>query len=403
MVSLVSGATGYTWSVPASWMIIAGQGTNQIMVNAGSTSGSISVKAQNQYGESGSRHEEVRVTTKVPAKPVAVTGPISVCTGSEATYSVPVMEDTRKYNWTLPAGWSIVGLRDTSHIKVVVGTEAGVIRVTAENPCGRSAATELVIAVSQPISSNTIQGSQSVCAGQAPAMLEGSTPAGGNGTYTYSWEASITSATDGFVPAAGPNESQQYTSGILSNTTWFRRVVSSGACGVSYSEAVKVEVKPLPARPTIEQVGAQELRASLEGDHYEWVRDDVKLASSTRSITVKEGGAYKVRVRNAQGCFSAYSDVWQVTITGLADEARAMGFVLYPNPSNGRVLLTTREPLLQVEVQVINMLGHAVHRQQLPQVTEQLELKLGHLPDGVYLLQLRSSDRQLKQRLLLQR
>ncbi|HRN58201.1 MAG TPA: hypothetical protein PLL71_17200, partial [Agriterribacter sp.] len=48
------------------------------------------------------------------------------------------------------------------------------------------------------IGNNTIGSNQSVCAQTAPAALTGSTPTGGNGSFTFQWQSSTTSATTGF-------------------------------------------------------------------------------------------------------------------------------------------------------------------------------------------------------------
>lgn len=51
----------YNWNVPDDWEIISGQGTNSIVVNAGKSEGSISVRAQNNCGLSNFNWTRVRV------------------------------------------------------------------------------------------------------------------------------------------------------------------------------------------------------------------------------------------------------------------------------------------------------------------------------------------------------
>ncbi|MFN8323450.1 MAG: T9SS type A sorting domain-containing protein [Chitinophagales bacterium] len=46
-IAAVSGATSYTWTVPAGWTITSGQGTTSVNVTAGANAGTISVKANN--------------------------------------------------------------------------------------------------------------------------------------------------------------------------------------------------------------------------------------------------------------------------------------------------------------------------------------------------------------------
>ncbi|MEJ8804399.1 Ig-like domain-containing protein [Pontibacter sp. H249] len=100
------------------------------------------------------------------------------------------------------------------------------------------------ITVYPELDNNTISANQEVCRGTAPAPLTGTAPTGGSGTYTYLWESSTTSATAGFTPAAGNNTSQSYTPGNIIRTTWFRRVVSSAACGSDTSPAIQITVNP---------------------------------------------------------------------------------------------------------------------------------------------------------------
>ena len=494
-IAPVAGATAYTWAVPANWSIISGQGTRQIVVMAGAVSGHVSVKARNQYGESDDRQFEVTIAG-LPARPGAVTGPASVCLGPSVTYQVEAVDGAKAYTWSVPADWAITSGQGTSQIIVSTRPGGGEITVTASNGCGQSAPSSLAVAASAPITGNGIEGSQTVCAGQGPAALSGAAPAGGNGTYTYSWESSLTGAHEGFVPVSGAN-GQSFAPGGLSKTTWFRRAVNSGACETSYSNVIKlevipaitgnsisgdqalcgagipamlagstlaggseeyvyfwlastvgpttgfkaapgdslgvnyapgeltqttwfrrkvssgaceatsnviqIEIKAVPDKPVVEQLSAAELRANAEGEFYEWQRDGVVLTPSTRTISVEEAGAYRVRVRNAAGCFSPYSDVLQLTITGLAEEVRTTGIALHPNPSTGKVNISTAVLLQQVKLQVIDPLGKVVYQRQLPQVQDMVELELSHLPDGVYLLLLNTPDRQRKLRLLLQR
>lgn len=92
------------------------------------------------------------------------------------------------------------------------------------------------------IAGNTIGENQEVCTGTAPEALTGSAPTGGNGQYTYLWESSTTSPTGGFGPAAGTNTGQSYTPGNITQTTYYRRVVTAGDCTPSTSEVVTIQV-----------------------------------------------------------------------------------------------------------------------------------------------------------------
>lgn len=97
------------------------------------------------------------------------------------------------------------------------------------------------ITVNAVIGSNTISAAQTICAGSVPAVLNGTSPTGGNGVYSYSWESSTTNSTTGFSPIPSA-ENPTFSSGALSQTTWFRRVVSAGVCPANISPAIAITV-----------------------------------------------------------------------------------------------------------------------------------------------------------------
>ncbi|MGV3504407.1 MAG: PKD domain-containing protein [Adhaeribacter sp.] len=120
-------------------------------------------------------------------------------------------------------------------------------RLVISPVCGTDISTLVKIQVQQPITGNTITESQTICAGTAPVSLAGSLPAGGSGRYAYQWEMSIDNQT--FGPAPGSSTAQNYAPPALTQTTYFRRQVSGGACAPSLSEVVTITVNPLPAAP----------------------------------------------------------------------------------------------------------------------------------------------------------
>jgi hypothetical protein len=99
------------------------------------------------------------------------------------------------------------------------------------------------ITVSPVIAANTATGTQSICTGQTPTAIAGSTPTGGSGTYTYSWLSSTTSATAGYTSATGTNNVQNYAPAALTASTWYRRLVTSGGCSDT-SAAAAITVNP---------------------------------------------------------------------------------------------------------------------------------------------------------------
>lgn len=139
-VAPVDGADTYTWQVPAGWTITSGQGTNQVSLQAGSNSGTVSVSASNACTTSPVSSLDIRVNPAPPAP-----GPIqdlsSVCEGLR--YAVEPQAGVTDYTWTLPAGWTITEGAGTASIKVKAGgSERGLISVVAHaGDCSSAAAT----------------------------------------------------------------------------------------------------------------------------------------------------------------------------------------------------------------------------------------------------------------------
>ncbi|QMU30651.1 ice-binding family protein [Adhaeribacter radiodurans] len=143
-VAAVSGATGYTWSLPAGWKIVTGDNTNTIKVNAGSTEGTISVTAFNACTSSIPSTLAVSINS-APLAPAFIKDESSACTG--LTYSVDAVTGATGYNWTVPEGWSITEGQGTIRIKVnaPAGSKEGAIGVTTQTSACTSGVTTLTV------------------------------------------------------------------------------------------------------------------------------------------------------------------------------------------------------------------------------------------------------------------
>ncbi|MGV3641120.1 MAG: ice-binding family protein [Adhaeribacter sp.] len=186
-VAAVSRALSYKWEITGDWVITGGQGSTAITVTAGTGPATISVKAVNGCGESGSSSLEVTPTTLVPAMPLAITGSSAVCTNqSNLSYSVTPLAEATTYTWTLPAGWQLLSGAGTPAITVQAGTAGGQITVTAGNNCGNSSAQVLAVGISTvaPPAPGPITGTGNLCAGQ-PGIAYSIGPVAGASSYTW--------------------------------------------------------------------------------------------------------------------------------------------------------------------------------------------------------------------------
>jgi len=115
-------------------------------------------------------------------------------------------------------------------------------RQLSSAPCIATSNT-IRIDIDLPHANNVIGNDQTICTGAIPATLTGSLPTGGTGTLTYQWQSSSNNITFGPIVPNGTN--QNYTSGALTATRYFRRIVNTGACSPLTSAVVTVQVDQL--------------------------------------------------------------------------------------------------------------------------------------------------------------
>ena len=191
-----------------------------------------------------------------PPPPIVVT-PKNYCVGSvPLTISATPNLVGNTINWYADAALTLpvlyTGINYT-HGKTTAGTtNYWVTETSGANGCEGPPA-QITMNIWPVIANNTVAAVQTICNGQTPAGLTGTLPTGGNGTYTYLWESSTTSAAAGFASAGGTNNTQNYTPGALAVTTWYRRTVTSSACS-DISPAIQITVLPAIANNTVAAV-----------------------------------------------------------------------------------------------------------------------------------------------------
>jgi hypothetical protein len=134
---------------------------------------------------------------------------------------------------------NIGSLTTTTHYRAFVQTGS----------CTFTNSATITVTVNPVISSNTLTAAQTICTGTAPIALTGSTPTGGNGSYTYQWQSSAASATGSFSDISGATL-KDFAPGTLTANTWYRRIVTSGPC-TDISTSVQITVSPVITGNTV--------------------------------------------------------------------------------------------------------------------------------------------------------
>ncbi len=183
----VAFASSYIWSVGEDngWVIISGQGTTKIVVNAGSAPTIVSVRAVNACGVTGETQLATIMTSEQPAMPGPITGETVPCAGGTYTFSIGEVETAYKYNWYFPEGWKVIENNGTS-VTVETNGTGGTVRVSAENGCGPGGEQTLQVAPSTvpPAAPLAILGDLDACADKEATFYVEEV----NGASEYIWE-----------------------------------------------------------------------------------------------------------------------------------------------------------------------------------------------------------------------
>lgn len=126
-------------------------------------------------------------------------------------------------------------------------------RLVTSGPCTVPNTGNIVTITVLPLVANntiTTPATTIFCASADPAVITGSTPAGGDGiNYSFQWQSSTDNINFTNIPDATASD---YDPGLISATTYYRRSVTSGACITPlYSNVVTISVLPALANNII--------------------------------------------------------------------------------------------------------------------------------------------------------
>ena len=211
--------------------------------------------------------------------------------------------------------------------------------------------------------------------GADTAICEGTslTLDAGSGDYSYLWSDNSTGQTLD-VTAAG---------------TYHVTVTDTRGCTNKDTVAVTVNT-PVTVTLSYDTDNNQLAADYQNGTLYTWYLDGNDLTSgSDAAITPSASGDYHVEVIDENGC-TAVSDTLYVSLTGIHD-AESHGVSIYPNPSSGKITLQFDEIMEDLHISVFDLTGTKVYETTKEQQgSTQKVLNLEALPDGIYLLQIRS-------------
>lgn len=108
--------------------------------------------------------------------------------------------------------------------------------------CGDAFSNVFMIRVDVAVTGGSIGNAQTICTGGNPAALTNTgAPTGGSGSYSFLWQQA-TAVGGPYTPASGTNDQITYDPPVLTQTTFYRRFVSSGVCAANTALSNVIEV-----------------------------------------------------------------------------------------------------------------------------------------------------------------
>lgn len=230
----------------------------------------------------------------------SITGNAVICgTASNVAYSVPAVTGATTYNWTVPAGASIVSGQGTTSINVnYPGTAlSGNITVQASSgSCQSNIATLAVTASSASIAAPVSGGNQSVthCTPNPMPVLTATATVGAGQTLVW-----FDMPANGNVvanPTLNSYGSVTYYAGSVDNATNCQSATRTPVTLTITQAALPVISANGPT--TFCQGSTVQLTATA-GNSYSWSN-----GATSQSITVTTGGTYTATIDQGNGCIS---------------------------------------------------------------------------------------------------
>ncbi len=148
---------------------------------------------------------------------------------------------------------------------------------------------------------------------------------------------------------------------------------------------------PAPPIPIITQTG--NILSSDPATTYQWYMNGALMPGETnQTYTPTVDGIYLVRITDANGCVYRYSTGFHYTITGLSEQSSKNSINLYPNPTNGIVMINQSSiNNSNYEIQVYDVFGKLILSQNnIPTID------LSNFANGIYSLELKSTNNGLQ-------
>lgn len=430
----------YRWTLPPNVTIVsATQDSVSITVSfapgfVSNTTKIIKVKAAGCSGNSGDR--SLTLSASKPSMPGPISGPADVCpfvpsvdnpSGTPVYYTISRVANAVSYNWTVPAGATLIAQQDDTSIIVSFSSSfvKDNIRVTAANGCGISSERKLTVSKVLPAAPGTIYGNAT---STTPAVTDACpTIFNGSGFLTYafkkvanaaSYDWSFTGTDAAYTHITHPNGEGINDTVITVSfdalfTTATLNVKSVRPCGSSTARTLTI-TKKVPTTPVISgnaspcpsSTGVY-TATSPTGSSYIWTvpsKTSIVGSSTGSSITVNFSSAFNsgsITAKAVSVCGTSAPKSFAVTKCVLGssislsvseiNQPAKPEIIFYPNPTNGQFKIALRginnKLNASVLVEIENEYGQLVYNSKLPNSYGSINITMDNrIAAGVYMV-----------------
>ena len=277
-ISPVAGASGYNWSFPAGWAQVGGGNGDSVVVQSGTSAGSISVSAINSCGIS----PLSSISVTFDNLNASATSTNVNCNGqSTGTATVLPVAGVSPYTFS----WGNGGTTST-----ITGLAAGSYFVVVTDASGCTAAASAVVTEPSPLALNTSTTSSHCGQSNGTASVQ---VTGGTGPYSYSWNTN-------------PIQTTSTASNIASGN--YTVTISDAHGCTSSSQAIVTDI-PGPVATAVVNADVSchdgndgEAQVNVTGGTGPFTYHWLPAGGNSQIATGLHAGNYNVTVTDVNGC-----------------------------------------------------------------------------------------------------
>jgi len=244
--------------------------------------------------------------------------------GGPGTYTYQWQSSADNTNWS-----NVNGATSATYAPLALTTSTYYRRAVTSGSCGTVYSTPVKITVYAELTAGSIGSAQTICSGSTPEKLtEATAPTGGTDMYTYQWQSSTDSVKWSDISG---EKSSTYAPQALTASTYYRRAVTSGSCGTTFSTPVKITVNALPTAPnapfTQSFCGSTTVNSLLatppSGSMVTWYSQAEGGTALDSTATLTTNTDYYAESVSAVGCTSTKRTKVTVTINAIPNAPSA--------------------------------------------------------------------------------